>query len=191
MPDFLNLVKKRKTSFEFENKRVSRDAIVKMLEAARWAPSCTNTQPWHFIIIESEKQINKLMSEINYGFFHETPSAIIALVLKQERCAGPGHACFRGKDSGVHDSFMSIGIAAEHICLMATELGIDSCLLTPQQTTVKKILHVGRHDAVPLLVGLGYEKRGAFDRKRERMPLKDLVSLETADGSPLKDNESL
>ena len=55
MKDFLELAKKRKTTFEFSNKQVSGKDILKLLEVARWVPSCTNSQPWHFIVIKNEK----------------------------------------------------------------------------------------------------------------------------------------
>ena len=179
--DFSKLVKMRKTTFEFSEKDVSDAHIMKMIEAARWAPSCTNSQPWHFIVIKNKKTIDALMDHVNYGFFHGDPRVIVAAILLQKRCAGSGHACFRGKDSAMHDTFASVGIAVEHMALQATELGIGSCILTPEQN-VKKILGVKKEDVVPLVIGLGYEKKGAFKRKRERLDLKDLVSYERFKG---------
>ena len=73
---------------------------------------------------------------------------------------------------------MCVGIAAAQICLEAEDLGISSCLLTPKQKESKKILKIGKKDVVPLLVGLGYEKKNTFKRKRERIDLKKLVSKE-------------
>lgn len=175
---FIDLVKKRKTTFEFSDKDVSEAAINKMLEAGRWAPSCTNAQPWHFIVIRDEKTIEKLMDHVTYGFFHSSPKVMIATVLIQDLCNGPNHVCFRGEDSGVHDTYMSIGIATYNMIMEARELGVDSCLLTPKQAPVKKILKVKDLDAVPLIIGLGYEDKKAFKRTRERRELKEMVSYE-------------
>lgn len=175
--DFSKLVKTRETTFEFSEKEVRDTHILKMLEAARWAPSCTNSQPWHFIVVREKKTIDAIMGRVNYGFFHGDPNVIIAAVLLQKRCAGPGHACFRGKDSAMHDTFASVGIAVEHIALQATELGIGSCILTPEQS-IKRMLGVKKEDAVPLVIGLGYQKNGAFKRTRERLDLKKMISYE-------------
>lgn len=40
----------------FEKKDISRDDLFSILEAARWAPSCMNEQPWFFIYPDSEDQ---------------------------------------------------------------------------------------------------------------------------------------
>ena len=51
-------------------------------------------------MVKNKDSIKKLMMTANYGDFHTDPNLIIALVLIQEKCAGDGFVCFRGKDSG-------------------------------------------------------------------------------------------
>ena len=70
---FSELVKKRKTTFEFSNKKVQDSDLKKIIEAGSWAPSCANTQPWHFIILKEKQKIEKAMKTANYGFFHGEP----------------------------------------------------------------------------------------------------------------------
>ena len=148
------------------------------MEAARWAPSCTNIQPWHFIIVKDGKKITELMMSANYGDFHADPALIIALVLLKKSCSGNGYSCFRGKDSGVHDSYMSMGMAGLNMALEARDLGIDSCIVTPDQDVVKKILRVRKEDAVPLLIGFGYQYHKAFQKERVRRKLSETTSFE-------------
>src|SRR3989344_7175434 len=179
MEDFLELARERKTTYNFEEKQVSEKDVAKILEVARWAPSCTNSQPWNFIIVRDKGTIGELMSTANYGDFHTNPPLIIAIVLRGDLCAGEGHACFRGKDSSVHDSYMSCGIAASHMALEAEDIGINSCIVTPEQNKVKRILKVKENDAVPLLVGIGYQTKNAFQKKRERRPIGESVSYES------------
>lgn len=173
--DFLELAKKRKTTYDFDERELSKSDIKLILEAGRWAPSCTNSQPWNFIIVKNKKAIDKLVVTANYGDFHSNPTLIIAIVLRQEKCLGKGHSCFRGKDSGVYDSYMSCGMAALQMILEAADLNIDSCILTPEQYKVKKVLKIKSIDAVPLLVGFGYQKNGTFQKKRKREELKKIV----------------
>lgn len=177
--DFLRLIKERKTTYEFNDKQVSNKNIHDMLEAARWAPSCSNTQPWHFIVIKDPKKIDLIMQTANYGAFHSLPTCMIAVILIEKECPGKGFACFRGQDSGTKDTFMSAGIAGLNIVYLAQERGIHSCILTVSQMEVKKILNVSKNDAVPLVIGLGYERKGAYQAPRERKPLSELVSGET------------
>ena len=118
----------------------------------------------------------------NYGDFHTDPALIIALVLLRDECSGEGYSCFRGKDSSIYDSYMSIGMASLTMALEAKDLAIDSCILTPSQDIVKKILKVKKEDAVPLLVGFGYQDKKAFQKKRERKELSEITSYESFGG---------
>ncbi|MEM3072701.1 MAG: nitroreductase family protein, partial [Candidatus Bathyarchaeia archaeon] len=52
---FINLVKARRTiRGPLLQKRISKKDLRFILEAARWAPSGHNTQPWEFIVVEDE-----------------------------------------------------------------------------------------------------------------------------------------
>ncbi len=61
----------------------------------------------------------------------------------------------------------------------AQELGINTAIITPEMDAISKLLKLRKGDSVPLVVAFGYEKKGAFQNKRERKPLKELVSYET------------
>ena len=113
---------------------------------------------------------------VNYGDFHTDPALIVALVLMRR---GPGvdnFSCWKGKDSGTYDSYMSLGMAGLNMALEARELGIDSCLLTPDQEVVGKILRIGKAYPVPLLVGFGYQSKKAFQKRRVRNELSMITS---------------
>lgn len=179
MKSFLDLAKRRKTIFKFSDKKVSNQNIKKMLEAARWSPSCRNSQPWHFIVVRDKKKIEELMKESTYGFYHNNPSVLIACVLIRDKCEGEDFSCFKGRYSGTYESFITVGIAAYNICLEAFDLGVGSCLLTPHQPGVRKILNISDEDMIPMLVGLGYESKSAPKRKRTRVPMKEIVSYDS------------
>ncbi|MFA6048480.1 MAG: nitroreductase family protein [Candidatus Micrarchaeia archaeon] len=175
---FLELAKARKTVYEFSGKPVGERELGKILEAGRWAPSCTNSQPWNFVVVRERKRIEELMRTANYGDFHGTPALLIALVLRQKLCAGPDKVCFRNVKTYTHDTYMSIAAAGLQIALEATDLGVGSCFLTPEAAKAKKLLKTLAEDDVPLMVGLGFEKKGAFQKKRERRALGESVSYE-------------
>ena len=109
---FLELAKSRKTTYEYDAKAVPANALKNILEAGRWAPSCTNSQPWHFIIVKNKERIAKLMKTANYGNFHMDPPLMICLVLVKKACAGKEFSCFRDAISASFDTQMSVGMAA-------------------------------------------------------------------------------
>lgn len=53
--DFLELVKKRRSIRRFKTDPVPDEYIEKIIEAARWAPSGFNLQPWEFIVVKDQK----------------------------------------------------------------------------------------------------------------------------------------
>jgi nitroreductase len=59
--DFLNLVKNRRSMRSFKPDQVSDEDIDKILEAARWAPSGMNFQPWEFIVVKDREKIHSIL----------------------------------------------------------------------------------------------------------------------------------
>jgi nitroreductase len=53
--DFLKLVKSRRTIRRFKSDPVPDEYVDKIIEAARWAPSGFNLQPWEFVVIRDKK----------------------------------------------------------------------------------------------------------------------------------------
>ena len=52
---FLELVKKRRSIRSFKADPIPDDYIDKIIEAARWAPSGFNLQPWEFVVVKKEE----------------------------------------------------------------------------------------------------------------------------------------
>lgn len=63
MADILDIISSRQSIRKYTDEPVSDEMIKKIVEAARWAPSGENEQPWHFIIVkdlETRKKIGDL-----------------------------------------------------------------------------------------------------------------------------------
>ena len=61
--DIFTAIRGRRSCRNFLPEPVSQDTIEKILEAAIWAPSPLNTQPWEFIVITNEEVKKKIFSE--------------------------------------------------------------------------------------------------------------------------------
>ena len=61
--EFLELVRKRRSIRAFKPDPVPDECIEKVLEAARWAQSGSNAQPWEFIVVK-DKDIRNRITEI-------------------------------------------------------------------------------------------------------------------------------
>jgi nitroreductase len=52
---FLELVKNRRSIRQFKSDPIPDEYIDKIIEAARWAPSGFNLQPWEFVVVKDKK----------------------------------------------------------------------------------------------------------------------------------------
>ena len=58
----LEIIKGRRTCRNFSAKPLPEGAVKQILEAARWAPSGANSQPWSFIVIRSPEMRKKVFN---------------------------------------------------------------------------------------------------------------------------------
>ncbi|MGE5401754.1 MAG: nitroreductase family protein [Ignavibacteriales bacterium] len=77
-------IKKRLSPRAFSGKAIEEDVIISLFEAARWAPSGGNEQPWRFIFasindLENFNKIVDTMSEGNRAWARNAPLLIIGI----------------------------------------------------------------------------------------------------------------
>ncbi len=60
MADILEVISSRKSIRRFNSDPVPEEMIDKILEAARWAPTGENYQPWRFIVVRDQETRNKI-----------------------------------------------------------------------------------------------------------------------------------
>lgn len=76
--DALDTILGRRSIRKYTNQPVSEQLIKEILEAGMQAPSARNEQPWHFIVIDDRKIINKIPEFHPYAdMLKEAPLAII------------------------------------------------------------------------------------------------------------------
>lgn len=117
--DFLELTKKRFSARSYKSDEVEEEKLNYIIECARFAPSAVNYQPWHFLIVKSEEQKLKVQQSYDREWFAEVPVYIVV-------CVDRSVAWVRKSDNKSHAD-IDAAIAAEHICLAATEMGLGSC----------------------------------------------------------------
>ena len=65
---FLELIKTRRSIRKFKPDGVADSDIDKILEAARWAPSGFNMQPWEFVVIRDQQLKDRMVEIILQGY---------------------------------------------------------------------------------------------------------------------------
>lgn len=110
---------KRWSPRAFTDQVPSDDQLASLLEAARWAPSSFNEQPWRFIIGvagkgEGHKKINESLVEFNQDWASHAP--VLLMVCAKER--------FSHNDKENKHYMYDCGAAMSNLCTQATELGL-------------------------------------------------------------------
>ena len=62
--DFLTMMQTRKSCRAYQDRPVSREDLLKIVEAGRLTPSGCNSQPWKFIVIDEPEAKEKLCDAI-------------------------------------------------------------------------------------------------------------------------------
>lgn len=117
--NIFHLLKKRKSIVSFSSEPVSHEDLMLLFDAARWAPSSRNAQPWRFIYatketMEDYDRFFDLLHEGNKEWAHTAP--VLALSVAEvisEYKSRPNKYAF-------HD----LGMAVGNLLTQATAMGI-------------------------------------------------------------------
>lgn len=141
----LEAITSRRSVRRYKKKPVPRDLVVKVLEAARWAPSARNSQPWSFIILK-DKEIRKNVARIaiHGKFLADAPLGVVVVV-----------------DPKVSNHPVEDGAAAtQNILLAAHALGLGACWIaahgSPYEEELKHVLGVPEDKTILSIVSLGF-----------------------------------
>ncbi len=138
--EVLEAIRTRRSVRSFKAEKISDQDVVKILEAARLAPSAGNRQPWTFIYIR-DPQVLRMVKNCSPGFYADATAAIIAGIEKKFEKRGLLDVCF----------------AAENMLLAAHALGIGSCpIVSFNGEAIKKIINAPENWETVLVVSLGY-----------------------------------
>ena len=168
--NFCKLVEKRQSTRLYTEKPVEKEKIEKCIESARLAPSACNSQPWTFIVVDENEKVEQIRTavvdkkvQIN-KFAIKTP-VFVVIVLEKSNVLARFGAGVKNREFRLID----IGIAAEHFCLQATELGLGTCLIGWfDEKKVKDILNIPDKKRVALVITVGYPPEDYKLREKKR-----------------------
>lgn len=80
MTNFQEIITTRRSIRKYLKQAVNQEQINKLLEAAMFAPSARNEQPWHFIAVTDRLMLDKIMQSHPYAaMLKDAPLAIVVL----------------------------------------------------------------------------------------------------------------
>lgn len=149
--EILEEIKKRWSPRAFDNsKNVKGEDIMALIEAARYAPSCFNEQPWKFIIADNEEKLQKMRSVLtasNQVWANKAP--VLMLILSRKTFE------LDGKDN--YWNMFDAGCAWGFLSLEATRRGIMTHAMGGfNKASAKSIFKISEEYNPITVVAVGY-----------------------------------
>jgi len=168
--DVYEAIEKRKSIRNYEPTPVPKEKIEKILEAARLAPSASNLQPRHFIVVTDAEKRKALSGGMFAKFLRQSPVVIAAC--GDEKTSPKWYA-------------IDVAIAVENMVLAATGEGLGTCWIGSfDESQVKAVLKIPSNLRVVVLLAVGYpsDKESLTSKVlrivRKRKSLDEIVSVE-------------
>lgn len=162
--EILEVIKKRRSVRRFKNTPVTRETVARLLEAARWAPTAGNVQPWYFYVVYNpELKVGLAAAALGQGFLAEAPVCIVI-------CADPESAArIYGERGRSLYCLQDTAAAAENIILAATAEGLGTCWVGAfDEERVRAVLGIPRHLRPVIMIPVGYPQQEEVQRTSRR-----------------------
>jgi len=176
-------IEKRRSIRKFKRKPVPDEQIMALIEAARLAPSASNTQPWRFKIVSDDDTKTKLAeAAYHQSFVAQAPVVLVCCADLQGYFEGiKARSQEFGKEGALEETMLrvlrgraeqlktvniqelapgiafNVAIAIEHIVLRALDFGLGSCWVRMlDEQKIKTIFGWKNSIHVVALLPLGY-----------------------------------
>lgn len=162
--DTLELIKTRRSIRQFSDKPVSDDDIKKIIDAAIWAPSGLNNQPWQFAVIRDRKLKEEISELTHYSKTVLGSNVLIAVFMDNELSYD------RTKDA------MAIGACIQNMLLLIHSLGLGAVWLgqiLKNKDKVLKLLDGDERLELMAVLAIGYP--ASEGKKGKRKDADELV----------------
>ncbi|MBW2529101.1 MAG: nitroreductase family protein [Deltaproteobacteria bacterium] len=147
----LKLVRARRSVRRFSSEPVSLDAEQRLLEAAIWAPTAGNAQPWCFVCVRSSEHKAQLCrAALQQRFIADAPLVVVV-------CADLDRAVRAYGERGASlYCLQDTAAATQNLLLAAHAMGLGSCWVGAfQETEVARVLGLEAHLRPVAVVAVG------------------------------------
>jgi nitroreductase len=140
--DVFEAVQTRHSIRSYTDKQVPREALEKILEAGRLAPSARNVEPWHFIAVTDEKKRKALSKGAFAKFVAQAPLVIVAC--GDKKASADWYA-------------VDTSLAVQNMVLTAVNEGLGTCCVGSfEEKNVKEALNIPDNFEVIVMITVGY-----------------------------------
>jgi nitroreductase len=163
----LDAIRERRSIRQFRDEPVGEGDVRAILDAARWAPSGMNNQPWRFVVIRNRVVKENVAKQTRYGDMIRDAPVLIAVFLDQQESYD------RTKDC------QAVGACLQNMWLAIHALGLGGVWIgeiLKNKETVREVLDLPSHLELMAIMAMGHPRHRR--QHSERKPLAELVLKE-------------
>lgn len=163
----LDAMRERRSIRQYRDEPVAEDNVQSILDAARWAPSGMNNQPWRFVVIRNQAVKEDMAGQTRYGDIIGSAPVLIAVFLDQQESYD------RTKDC------QAVGACLQNMWLAIHALGLGGVWIgeiLKNKEKVREILQLPAHLELMAIMAMGHPRHPR--QHSERKPLGELVVKE-------------
>jgi nitroreductase len=160
-----DLLARRWSTVAFDEARpVERGKIMSLLEAARWAPSCFNEQPWRYLVFDgsnpdAREQARDCLVEGN-AWARGAPLLLLSVAYEDFTASG------KPNRHAQHDT----GMASENIVVQAVELGLSAHQMAGYDADrAQQVFQIPDRFTSMAMIAIGYPYRGKIEDLSEKV----------------------
>ena len=205
--ELLEIIHLRRSVRVYKSGKVTDQQLETILEAARWAPSGANTQPWEFVVTrdrEKMKKVRQIYSEewkqrkledpVHYKGLKKDyvgDVSVLLLVCGDPRTMG---VYLTTRQPGDREKLFqaSVANAVEQLMLMAASMGLGTVWVSVReevQADLRKLFNVPEPLRLLWVVPIGHPR--VFPRARPRRELSAFVHREGYNREKLRSEQDI
>jgi nitroreductase len=170
--EFYDVIKTRRSVRSYEPSAVPEEVLSKVLDAARFAPSGSNRQPWKYLFVKSP-ELRKKIATLCGGqlWIAEAPIVVVA--------CGSDIKYDRGGYMGEMSFLIDSAIGLTHLILAARAEGLGTCWIGLfDNDSIKVILDIPPGWNVAAVTPLGYPKDPKWAQPGKRKEISEIVAVD-------------
>ncbi len=151
--DFFELINTRESIRDYDkDAKVSKETLLKIVDAGRIAPSASNKQPWKFLIVSSVEMLEKVRHCYHKEWFKNAPHILVVV--------GDNSNSWIRKADNYNSIETDLTIAMDHMILAAEAEGVGTCWISAFDNIIlRKALRLTDNEVVYNITPLGYPKK--------------------------------
>ena len=163
--DVFEAIKNRRSVRAYTSKDVSEEEVKKLIDAASWAPSAGNIQPWEFVIVRDTEIKRELsVAALDQTFIEEAP--VVIVVCANETLSAWGY----DRRGATLYCLQDTAAAIQNLLLAAYAMGLGTCWIGAfHEEDVKEVLDVPRGIRPVAIVPVGHPAEKPATRSRRDM----------------------